>query len=155
MVLGSGPAPQVEPPQTCPKGEQVLVVFVAGHGETLICRITMLPSKVISDVSSAQPVPPRDVRHLGDFSTSSRVLLITALALPIGAVSAVVAWGLLKLIGLITNAVFYQRVDTSLVAPGATHHNPFLVLLAPAVGGLVIGLMARYGSEKIRGHGMP
>ncbi|HEU5045208.1 MAG TPA: chloride channel protein [Nocardioidaceae bacterium] len=106
-------------------------------------------------MSPAQPVPPRDVRHLGDFSTTSRVLLITALAIPIGAVSAVVAWALLRLIGLITNAVFYQRVDTSLVAPGAVHHNPLLILVAPTVGGLVIGLMARYGSEKIRGHGMP
>ena len=42
-----------------------------------------------------------------------------------------------------------------LVAPGAHHHNPVLVLLAPVAGGLVIGVMARYGSEKIRGHGMP
>ena len=115
----------------------------------------MFPSKVTTDVSPAQPVPPRDVRHLGDFSTSSRVLLITVLAIPIGAVSAVVAWALLRLIGLITNAIFYQRVDTSLVAPGAVHHNPLLILLAPTLGGLVIGLMARYGSEKIRGHGMP
>jgi CIC family chloride channel protein len=97
----------------------------------------------------------RDVRHLGDFSVTPRMLLITALALPVGAVSACVAWALLRLIGLITNVVFYQRVDTALVAPGALHHNPALVLLAPVVGGLVIGLMARYGSEKIRGHGMP
>jgi H+/Cl- antiporter ClcA/CBS domain-containing protein len=83
------------------------------------------------------------------------MLVVTALAVPIGAVAAVVAWALLQLIGLITNAVFYQRVSTALVAPGATDHNPLLVLLAPAAGGLVIGLMARYGSEKIRGHGMP
>jgi len=81
--------------------------------------------------------------------------LITALALPVGAVSAGVSWTLLKLIGLVTNAVFYQRLDTRIVAPGATHHPPALVLLAPVAGGLVIGLMARYGSEKIRGHGMP
>ena len=60
-----------------------------------------------------------------------------------------------RLIGLITNAVFYGRVDTRLVAPGAGHHNPLVVLFAPIAGGLVIGLMARYGSEKIRGHGMP
>jgi H+/Cl- antiporter ClcA len=95
------------------------------------------------------------VRHLGDFSTSPRMLAIAALALPIGAAAACVSWALLRLIGLITNAVFYQRVSTQLVAPGAGHHNPFLVLLAPAAGGLAIGLMARYGSEKIRGHGMP
>ncbi|QNN54884.1 chloride channel protein [Nocardioides mesophilus] len=83
------------------------------------------------------------------------MLMITALAVPIGAAAAVISWALLQLIGLITNAVFYQRVSTTLVAPGAEDHNPFLVLLAPVVGGLVIGLMARYGSEKIRGHGMP
>ena len=106
-----------------------------------------------SPASTASPT--RDVRHLGDFTATPRLLLIAALAVPIGAVSAVVAWALLKLIGLITNAVFYQRVDTALVAPGAVHHNPLIVLLAPVAGGLVVGLMARYGSEKIRGHGMP
>ncbi|MGN6613001.1 MAG: chloride channel protein [Angustibacter sp.] len=83
------------------------------------------------------------------------MLLITLLALPVGAAGAGLAWVLLKLIGLVTNAVFYQRVDTALVAPGAVHHHPLLVLLAPVAGGLVVGLMARYGSEKIRGHGMP
>ena len=100
-------------------------------------------------------VPTRDVRHLGDFTTTPRALVITALAVPVGAVAACVSWALLRLIGLITNVVFYQRVETRLVAPGAVHHNPGLVLCAPIVGGLVIGVMARYGSEKIRGHGMP
>ncbi|HVU61298.1 MAG TPA: chloride channel protein [Mycobacteriales bacterium] len=97
----------------------------------------------------------RDVSHLGDFSATPRLLLIAALALPIGAVSACVSWALLRLIGFITNGVFYHRLDTSLVAPDSHHHNPALVLLAPVAGGLVIGLMARYGSERIRGHGMP
>jgi H+/Cl- antiporter ClcA len=82
-------------------------------------------------------------------------LLISALALPIGAVSACVSWALLRLIGLITNAVFYHRLATPLVAPDSHHHNPLLILLAPVGGGLIIGLMARYGSERIRGHGMP
>jgi H+/Cl- antiporter ClcA/CBS domain-containing protein len=82
------------------------------------------------------------------------MLFIAALALPVGAVAAVAAWALLRLVGLITNAVFYQRVDSSLVAPGG-QHPWWLVLTAPILGGLVIGLMARYGSEKIRGHGMP
>ncbi|MEO6887244.1 MAG: chloride channel protein [Jatrophihabitantaceae bacterium] len=83
------------------------------------------------------------------------MLVITALALPVGAVSACVAWALLRLIGMITNAIFYERFDTHLVAPGAGQHNPLVILFAPIAGGLVIGLMARYGSEKIRGHGMP
>jgi H+/Cl- antiporter ClcA len=101
------------------------------------------------------PAPRRDLRHLGDFDVSPRLLLITAFALPIGALSAGVAWCLLRLIGLITNLVFYQRLGTELVAPGATSHSPFLILLAPICGGLVIGLVARFGSEKIRGHGIP
>ncbi|MBS1863198.1 MAG: chloride channel protein [Actinobacteria bacterium] len=83
------------------------------------------------------------------------MLAITAFALPIGALSAGVAWCLLRLIGLITNLVFYQRFGTALVAPGEIHHSPFLILMAPICGGLVVGLMARFGSEKIRGHGIP
>jgi H+/Cl- antiporter ClcA len=94
------------------------------------------------------------LRHLGDFSTSKRVLVIAALAAPLGALSACVAWALLRLIGLITNLVFYQRLATKLVAPGA-HHSFALILAAPILGGLAIGLMARFGSEKIRGHGIP
>ena len=83
------------------------------------------------------------------------MLVIAGLALPVGAASAGLAWALLRLIGLITNAVFYGRVGTRLVAPGVGQHSPLVVLLAPVAGGLLIGLMARYGSEKIRGHGMP
>ncbi|WP_042421463.1 chloride channel protein [Streptacidiphilus anmyonensis] len=93
--------------------------------------------------------------HLGDFTVRPRMLAITGLALVVGGAGALAALALLRLIGLVTNLVFYQRVDTSLVAPGAVHHPWWLVLGAPVVGGLVIGAMARYGSEKIRGHGMP
>ncbi|MBW0101818.1 chloride channel protein [Pseudonocardia sp. KRD291] len=83
------------------------------------------------------------------------MLVTIACAIPIGALGALAAWALLSLIGLITNLVFFGRVSTELVAPGSVDHPAWLVLLAPVVGGLVIGLMARYGSEKIRGHGMP
>jgi CIC family chloride channel protein len=93
--------------------------------------------------------------HLGDFTLSTRVLVTISWSVPIGALGAAAAWVLLRLIGLITNLVFYQRLSTELVAPGASSHPWWLVLSAPMVGGLVIGLMARFGSEKIRGHGMP
>lgn len=91
----------------------------------------------------------------GDFTVTPRVLVMIAWAIPIGALGAVAAWALLALIGLLTNLVFFGRVSTELVAPGAAEHPAWLVLLAPVAGGLVVGLMARYGSEKIRGHGMP
>lgn len=93
--------------------------------------------------------------HLGDFALTRRVLPITGLALAVGGASGVTAFCLLRLIGLITNAVFYQRVSTRLAAPGAVHHAWWLILFAPIVGGLLVGVIARYGSEKIRGHGMP
>ena len=93
--------------------------------------------------------------RLRDFDTGPRTVWITLLALPIGALSAGVAFLLLRLIGLLTNLVFYQRVSTALVAPGSAHHAALLLIGAPVAGGLAVGLMARYGSEKIRGHGMP
>ena len=96
-----------------------------------------------------------DLEHLGDFAVERRVLAIAAFALPLGALAAAVAWALLRLIGVITNLVFYGRFETALVAPGAAPHPPLLILLAPVCGGLVVGLAARFGSEKIRGHGIP
>ncbi len=98
---------------------------------------------------------PRVPRRLGDFNAHPRMLLICALALAVGGVAALVADALLKLIGLITNLVFYQRVALSLVAPSGGHDMWWLIVAAPVVGGLIVGLMARYGSEAIRGHGMP
>jgi chloride channel protein, CIC family len=94
-------------------------------------------------------------RHLGDFTVTPRVLRICALALPVGFLAALAAWCLLRLIGLFTNLFFYGRLATKLVSPGAGPHPWLLLLLLPIGGGLVVGLMARYGSERIRGHGMP
>ena len=62
--------------------------------------------------------PARDVRHLGDFTATPRMLLIAALAVPIGGVAAGVSWALLRLIGLTTNAVFYQRTVLRAQAAG-------------------------------------
>ncbi|HEY3463567.1 MAG TPA: chloride channel protein [Amycolatopsis sp.] len=105
-------------------------------------------------MSGGTPPQPR-ATHLGDFQVRPRMLLITLLAVPVGAAASLAALGLLKLIGLITNLVFYQRFDTALVAPGGSAHPWWLVLTAPVAGALVIGVLARFGSEKIRGHGMP
>ncbi|MGZ4972489.1 MAG: chloride channel protein [Limisphaerales bacterium] len=92
--------------------------------------------------------------ELGDFRTDKRILLLCALALPIGVVSAFVARALLWLIALITNISFFQRISTVPILP-QQHHLGWLVIFVPVIGALLIGLMARYGSEKIRGHGIP
>jgi H+/Cl- antiporter ClcA/CBS domain-containing protein len=92
--------------------------------------------------------------RLGDFTTTARVIPISLLAVGIGLVSTFVAWGLLRLIAFFTNAFYYGRMSTVLVSPAGNHLGWFAVLV-PVGGGLVIGLMARYGSERIRGHGIP
>src|SRR5512140_3036555 len=91
---------------------------------------------------------------LGDFTATRRLVWISLLAVAIGALSAVVAWALLRLIGLFTNLFYYQRWDTSFASP-ANHTRGVLAVLVPVAGGLLTGLMARFGSERIRGHGIP
>ena len=92
--------------------------------------------------------------HLGDFTATTRIIPIAALAVVIGGFAAFVAAGLLKLIGFFTNLFFFQRLGTELVSPEGHHLGPF-VIVVPVVGALIIGVMARYGSERIRGHGIP
>ncbi|HEX5058325.1 MAG TPA: chloride channel protein [Kofleriaceae bacterium] len=94
------------------------------------------------------------MKELGDFTATRRMIPITGVAIGIGVLAAFVALALLRLIGLFTNLCFFQRWDTTLVAPAGHHLGPF-VMLVPVAGGLIIGLMAKYGSEKIRGHGIP
>src|SRR5437868_852234 len=92
--------------------------------------------------------------ELGDFTTTGRVIPISILAIGIGVLSAWVALGLLRLIGLFTNLFFFWRWRTTLVPPAGNQLGA-LEVLVPIGGALVIGLMARYGSERIRGHGIP
>src|ERR1044071_4569246 len=92
--------------------------------------------------------------RLADFTRDRRILLLSLFALVIGCVSAFVAYALVWLISVITGLAFYGRFSTALLSPERNGLGIF-VILVPAAGGLVIGLLARYGSEKIRGHGIP
>ncbi len=96
----------------------------------------------------------RRAEGLGDFTTDWRVIPIALLAIAIGCLSTAVAWALLRLIGLFTNLFYYQRLDSALISPAGNHLGGWAILV-PVAGALVIGLMARYGSERIRGHGIP
>src|SRR5215472_11899338 len=91
---------------------------------------------------------------LGDFTTTVRVLPIAGLAIIIGVFAAYVAAALLKLIAFFTNFFFFQRFDTTLVTPEGHHLGPWVILI-PVAGALIVGFMARFGSDKIRGHGIP
>ncbi|HLX07699.1 MAG TPA: chloride channel protein [Thermoanaerobaculia bacterium] len=102
--------------------------------------------------TTAPPLLPRD--ELADFSTDRRVLVLSGMAVAIGVAAALVAYALVWLIAVITNLAYYQTFSSHFVSP-AGNRLGFWAVLIPVVGGLVIGLMARYGSEKIRGHGIP
>jgi chloride channel protein, CIC family len=92
--------------------------------------------------------------NLADFNRDKRILLLTLMAIAIGVIGAFIAYLLVWLIGFITNLAFYQRVSADFTSP-ANNHLGLLVIIVPMIGGLIIGLMARYGSEQIRGHGIP
>src|SRR5579859_5612032 len=91
---------------------------------------------------------------LGDFTATSRILPLAVLAIAIGALSAYVALALLKLIGLFTNPFYFRRLATDLLRPAGSALGLWSVAV-PVVGALIIGVMARFGSDRIRGHGIP
>ncbi len=90
----------------------------------------------------------------GDFSADQRLLQLSAISIAIGAVGAVVAVLLLKLIAWFTNLFFYLQFSLTPRTPAGSPLGLWMIVV-PVIGGLIIGLMARYGSEKIRGHGIP
>ena len=93
-------------------------------------------------------------RHrLADYSADYRMLLLAAMAVVAGTGGALSAWALLKLIALATNILWYGNF--SFAAAPIAARGTLLVLFIPVLGGLIVGLMARFGSDKIRGHGIP
>ncbi|WP_320552592.1 chloride channel protein [Luteibacter sahnii] len=83
-----------------------------------------------------------------------RVVRLCAIAIVLGLGVGCIARALTVLIGLVTNLVFYGRLDTAFTSP-AGHHLGAWVILVPAAGGIVVGAMARWGARAIRGHGIP
>lgn len=91
---------------------------------------------------------------LADFTTDSRVIILSGMAIVIGLMSAFAASILLWMISVISNLCYFGEFSSqNRIISG--HHLGYLAIAIPILGGLIIGLMARYGSEKIRGHGIP
>ncbi|HET6340436.1 MAG TPA: chloride channel protein [Polyangiales bacterium] len=92
--------------------------------------------------------------QLGDFTTTARVVPISLLAIVIGGIGGLLASALLTLINLFTQLFFFQRLS---IEPGSPANNTLggWAVIVPVIGALIIGVMARYGSERIRGHGIP
>src|SRR5438105_5823370 len=90
----------------------------------------------------------------GQAPAQFRLALISFLAGAIGLVAGVIAFALYNLIGLFTNLFFYHRWDTTFRS-ARLNELGWLVIVTPVVGGLIVGIMAKYGSSKIKGHGIP
>jgi len=101
-----------------------------------------LGDNVIESGFEAKPVPVK------------RILFITALALINAIVVGVFAKALIYLINFFTNLFFFGAVSFRSASP-SDNHIGYWVILIPVIGGIIVGLMARYGSKGIRGHGIP
>ena len=95
------------------------------------------------------------VTAFGDFTTRPRMLLLAAMAVPVGLFGVASAWVLLHLIALVTGVAYYGQLNTTHGILISLDRLGAWSILVPIAGAFLIGLMARYGSEKIRGHGIP
>jgi H+/Cl- antiporter ClcA len=94
----------------------------------------------------------QDLRR--DFNGEARLLRIASMAAVIGVLSTCTAWLLMHAISFFTNVFFFQRLSDQPISPALNTLGAW-VIAVPVIGGLVIGFIARYGSEQIRGHGIP
>src|SRR6266849_951596 len=83
-----------------------------------------------------------------------RMVLVSFLSAGVGLVAGVVAYALYKLIGLFTNLFFFHRLSADFTSVRFHHLGPWVILI-PVIGGIIVGIMARYGTSKIKGHGIP
>lgn len=101
-------------------------------------------------------LPTMMLTHVrGQGSLDSRVLVVSALAVILGMAASGVAQGLTRLIGFCTNIFFFHRWSLEFVDPAKAFNWGLWVIPIPVIGGIIVGIMARYGSKAIRGHGIP
>ncbi len=93
-------------------------------------------------------------KRLADHSADWRMIMLAGAAIVVGTAAAFGAWVLLKLIALATNLFWFGRISAA-PAEIVNAHVGLAVVAIPVIGSLLIGLMARFGSEKIKGHGIP
>jgi len=113
-------------------------------------------SKSLGKKSAPQPALGTDgIRPIaGEERAQFRLALVSFLAGAIGIVAGIIAFALYNLIGLFTNLFFYHRWDTTF-RRARLNELGWLVIVTPVIGGLIVGIMAKYGSPKIKGHGIP
>ena len=92
---------------------------------------------------------------LRDFTVDRRAWMLTGMAALIGVAGTGLAVILLRAIAVATNIFYYHRISLAMVGPAGSTEPAWVRLLVPIVGGIIVGLMAYFGSDKIRGHGIP
>lgn len=103
---------------------------------------------------SLTPTRGLEQHRLADHSADGRMLLLAAMALVVGTGGACGAWVLLKMIEFATNLFWFGRLSAEPVEITDAALGIGTVIV-PVIGSLIVGLMARFGSDKIRGHGIP
>lgn len=113
------------------------------------------PAGGLAVAPSLAPALRQEHLHTRNLPVDRRVLWICALAVFLGVLGAGVAWILVHLIGFVTHVAFEGRISFTPEAVPATSRWGAWIIVVPAIGGLIVGLMARFGSRAIRGHGIP
>ena len=83
-----------------------------------------------------------------------RLGYISLLAGLVGVAAGFIAYILYDLIGLFTNLAYYHAWSFHFRSPENTPFHYWIIVI-PVIGGLIVGFMAKYGSDKIKGHGIP
>ena len=83
-----------------------------------------------------------------------RMVFVSAWSAVIGLMAGLVAFALYKLIGFFTNLFFYHRISADFTSARYHHLGPWVIAI-PVIGGIIVGFMAKYGTPKIKGHGIP
>ncbi len=116
----------------------------------------------VKKTSSRDSSPPATISatgaQVGDLRTAEpaqfRMVLVSFLAAGIGLIAGLIAYVLYNLIGLFTNIAFYGRFAFGFISPRFNHLGLWMIPI-PVIGGLIVGIMAKYGTPKIKGHGIP
>ena len=121
---------------------------LVGVARDAVVRVGLLVAPSLSATLGRENVDPIPA------TMDRRDAIVAGYAIALGMLAFGVAELLVRAIAFVTNLAFYQRVSTTPVSP-AGNHLGWLVIAVPVVGGVIVGVMARFGSRAIRGHGIP
>jgi H+/Cl- antiporter ClcA/predicted transcriptional regulator len=114
---------------------------------------TFSPSDGAGRASSNGRDSEDELTSLGE-PAQFRMGTVSALAAAIGPIAGVIAFLLYKLIGFFTNLFFFHRIAWDFTSARLNTLGPW-VIVTPVIGGIIVGIMAKYGTPKIKGHGIP